>query len=207
MDLTGTHPDTTLYIGNIDSKVTKELLYELFIQISPLSRIRYPRDKVLQSHQGFAFIEFYTPEDAEYVAKCMNNTVRLYDRTLKVRKANVGNPSGQQVVDIGAKLFVKDLDELVDSAMLSKLFSKIGTLARPPEIFFLKQGQLKCAYIYYTTFEHSDRALEKLNNQMVMNKCISIDYALKEGKKNEKHGDKVERLLEQEARKHAIIST
>lgn len=41
---------------------------------------------------------------------------------------------------------------------------------------------------------------------MVMNKCISLDYALKEGSKTEKHGDEVERLLDEEAKRHSVAS-
>lgn len=209
MDGSSTVPENTVYVGNVDPKVSKELLYELFLQISPVAKIRYPKDKVLQTHQGFAFVEFNSPQDAEYASKCLNNTVRLYDRTLKVRKANgaSSSPTSQNALDVGAKLFIKNIDELVDSEMLTKIFGKFGSLVRPPEIFTLKQGLLRCAYICYSTFEHSDAALEKLNNQMVMNKCISIDYAYKEGSKTEKHGDEVERLLDEEAKRHSVKPT
>ena len=66
------NPETTVYVGNIDPKVTKEQLYELFIQVSPISKLRYPKDKILQMHQGYAFIEFYTAKDVQYVIQVMN---------------------------------------------------------------------------------------------------------------------------------------
>lgn len=204
------NPETTVYVGNIDPKVTKENLYELFVQVSPIASIRYPKDKILQLHQGFAFVEFYTPEDCRYVVQLMNNTVQLYDRFLKVRKANAQQGSGSDAVDIAvqpiAKIFVKNLDTSIDETHLSKLFGKFGSLAKGPEIFYLSDGQLRCAYIYFKNYDHSDLALATLNGQLVVNKKVSIDYAFKEnGKGNAKYGQEVDRLLNSEARKHGLI--
>lgn len=203
------NPETTVYVGNIDPKVTKENLYELFVQVSPIANIRYPKDKVLQLHQGFAFVEFYTPEDCQYVVQLMNNTVQLYDRFLKVRKANVQS-SGSDIIDVTiqpiAKVFVKNLDPSIDEPHLSRLFGKFGPLAKGPEIFYLSDGQLRCAYIYFKNYDHSDLALATLNGQLVVNKKVIIDYAFKEnGKGNAKYGEDVDRLLNREARKHGLL--
>lgn len=203
------NPETTVYVGNIDPKVTKENLYELFVQVSPIANIRYPKDKVLQLHQGFAFVEFYTPEDCQYVVQLMNNTVQLYDRFLKVRKANVQS-SGSDIIDVTiqpiAKVFVKNLDPSIDEPHLSRLFGKFGPLAKGPEIFYLSDGQLRCAYIYFKNYDHSDLALATLNGQLVVNKKVTIDYAFKEnGKGNAKYGEDVDRLLNREARKHGLL--
>lgn len=204
------NPDTTVYVGNIDPKVTKENIYELFVQVSPIASIRYPKDKVLQSHQGFAFVEFYTPEDCQYVVQLMNNTVQLYDRYLKVRKANAQSNTSSEAVDVTiqpiAKLFVRNLDPSIDENHLTKLFGKFGPLAKGPEIFYLSSGELRCAYVYFYNYDHSDMALSTLNSQLVVNKKITIDYAFKEGaNRNVKYGEEVDRLLNREARKHGLI--
>lgn len=203
------NPETTVYVGNIDPKVTKENLYELFVQVSPIANIRYPKDKVLQLHQGFAFVEFYTPEDCQYVVQLLNNTVQLYDRFLKVRKANVQS-NGSDTIDVTiqpiAKVFVKNLDPSIDEPHLSRLFGKFGPLAKGPEIFYLSDGQLRCAYIYFKNYDHSDLALATLNGQLVVNKKVTVDYAFKEnGKGNAKYGEDVDRLLNREARKHGLL--
>jgi splicing factor 3B subunit 4 len=44
-----------------------------------------PRDKVTNTHQGYAFVEFDTPENAEYAIRIMNNH-KLYGKMLRVNK-------------------------------------------------------------------------------------------------------------------------
>ncbi|SJM82380.1 probable protein HSH49 [Zygosaccharomyces bailii] len=204
------NPETTIYVGNIDPRVTKSQIYELFVQVSPISEIRYPKDKVLQMHQGYAFVECCSPEDAQYVIKLMNNTVSLYDRVLKVRRANAQSTNISNPGDISmwplAKVFVKNLDDTVDPMQLSNLFSKLGPLARQPEIFYLSHNELRCAYIYFKDYAHADTAIATLNNQLVVNKRINLDYAFKENSQtNAKYGSEVDRLLNKEARNRNLL--
>ncbi|AET41243.1 U2 snRNP complex subunit HSH49 Ecym_7420 [Eremothecium cymbalariae DBVPG len=196
----------TIYVGNLDGQVTKEHLYELFVQMGPVYRIRYRKDKITQEYQGFAFVEFYTNSDCEFAIKSLNNSVSLFGKILKVRRTLENTHYGGPLIS-GAKLFVKNLDDSVDFQQLQKLFGKFGPLVKQPEIFTLKNGTLKCAYIYYSTFKHSDEALQKLNKQILANRVISIDYAFKDGNSGDKHGDEIERLLDREAQKHGVIKT
>lgn len=204
--------DTSIYVGNIDPKVTKAHLYELFVQIGPIRRIRYPKDKVLQMHQGYAFIEFYSIEDVNYVLRVMNNVVSLYDRTLRIRRVNNG-PASNNSIDPKklshlplAKVFVKNLDESVDSEHLFKIFSKFGSLASLPEIFHLSHGQLRCAFVYFKDYTHSDAAIKSLDSQLVVNRRINLDYAIKEhNQQNSKYGSNVDRLLNKEALRNEML--
>lgn len=65
---------------------------------------------------------------------------------------------------------------------------------------------MKCAYVYFEDFEKADMAIKSLNNQLVANNRITVDYAFKEnGKGNTKYGDDVDRLLNKEALKHGML--
>ncbi|CAR28821.1 hypothetical protein ZYGR_0U01800 [Zygosaccharomyces rouxii] len=203
--------DTSIYVGNIDPKVTKAQLYELFVQISPIRRIRYPKDKVLQIHQGYAFVEFYSVEDVQYVLRVMNNVVSLYDRTLRIRRVNgPGTNNSVNAKELSllplAKVFVKNVDESIDNVHLSKIFGKFGPLASLPEIFYLSHGQLRCAFVYFRDYTHSDAAIKSLDNQLVVNRRINLDYAIKENsQQNSKYGSDVDRLLNKEALNHEML--
>lgn len=193
---------STVYVGNLDSRVDRELLYELFVQAGPVSSIKLPKEKnITQEQLQYAFVRFENSEDMAYSCKLFDNKISLFGKTIKVRKSNHRNEAA--IFDTGAKLFVKNVDESVDATQLANIFKKFGSFSKQPEIFYLKDGTLRCAYIYYKTFKDSDKALEQVNGSLLANKVLTVDYAYKDDKKRgAKHGDEMERLLDDERQKH-----
>ena len=77
--------EATVYIGNIDERVTDSLIWELMLQAGRIVNVHLPKDRVTQTHQGYGFVEFNSEEDAEYAARIMNQ-VRLYGKPIRVNK-------------------------------------------------------------------------------------------------------------------------
>jgi splicing factor 3B subunit 4 len=123
--------DATLYVGNLDERAREELIFELFSQVGRVATVHAPLDRVSRTHQGYAFVEFNNAEDADYAAKVMNG-IKLYGRPLKVNKSNADK---EKQADIGAELFIGNLDPLVDEKMLYDTFSRFGTLVSNPKVF------------------------------------------------------------------------
>ena len=113
--------DATCYIGNLDERVTDEMLWELMLQAGPIVNVFLPKDKVTGKHQGFGFVEFRGEEDAEYGLKVMN-MVKLYGKPIKINKA----VTDKRQVDIGANIFVGNLDPDVDEKTLHDTFAAFG---------------------------------------------------------------------------------
>ena len=68
-------------------------------------------------------------EDAEYACKVLN-MVKLFGKPVRVSKAS----SRTQQLDIGANLFVGNLDPDIDEKLLYDTFSAFGVLLQPPRI-------------------------------------------------------------------------
>ena len=79
--------EATVYIGNIDERVTDSLIWELMLQAGRIVNVHLPKDRVTQSHQGYGFVEFISEEDAEYAARIMNQ-VRLHGKPIRVNKVS-----------------------------------------------------------------------------------------------------------------------
>ncbi|XP_067910012.1 RNA-binding protein 7-like [Heterodontus francisci] len=75
--------DKTLFIGNLDLRVTEELLFELFLQAGPLLAVKVPKDKDGKSKQ-FAFVHFKHIESVHY-GKDLLNGIQLYGRAIKIQ--------------------------------------------------------------------------------------------------------------------------
>jgi splicing factor 3B subunit 4 len=194
--------EATVYIGNIDERVTDSLVWELMLQAGRIVNVHLPKDRVTQTHQGYGFVEFISEEDAEYAARIMNQ-VRLHGKPIRVNKASADK---QKTVEVGAELFIGNLDPLIDEKTLYDTFSRFGSLISPPKIArddtSLSKGY---GFVSYSNFEASDDAILNMNGQYLMNKDISVQYAYKKDGKGERHGDEAERMLASQAKKHNVV--
>ncbi len=155
----------------------------------------------MQAHQGYGFTEFLTEEDAEYACKIMNQ-VKLFGKPIRVNKASSDK---KQTPDIGAEIFVGNLDPTVDEKMLYDTFSSFGILVKPPVIQRGADGQSKgFGFVNYDNFDSADAAVGAMNNQFLMNKSVSVGFAYKQSGKGERHGDAAERLLASQAKKNNV---
>ena len=143
-------------------------------------------------HQGYGFVEFLAEEDADYSIKIMN-MIKLYGKPIRVNKAS----AHQKNLDVGANIFIGNLDPEVDEKLLYDTFSAFGVILTTPKIQRDPEtGNSKgFAFINYASFEASDAAIEAMNGQYLCNRAISVSYAFKKDSKGERHGSAAERLL------------
>jgi RNA recognition motif-containing protein len=134
---------------------------------------------------SFGFVEFMGEEDADYAIKIMN-MIKLYGKPIKVNKAS----AHEKNMDVGANIFVGNLDPEVDEKLLYDTFSAFGVILQVPKIMRDPEtGNSKgFAFINYASFEASDMALEAMNGQYLCNRPISVSYAFKKDAKGERHG-------------------
>lgn len=186
--------DATVYVGNLDDRVTEELLWELMLQAGSVINVHMPRDKVTSQHQNYGFVEFRTEECAEYALKIMN-MVQLYGKVVRVKKAS----QEKKNLDIGANLFIGNLDHEVDEKLLYDTFSAFGGIIETPKI--MRDAESRSSrgfgFISFDSFEAADLAIECMNGQFLCNRQVVVQYAYKKDSNNERHGSEAERLLAQ----------
>jgi len=179
-------------VGGLDEKVNEAMLWELFVQGGPVMNVHMPKDRVTTLHQGYGFVEFLGEDDADYAIKIMN-MIKLYGKPIRVNKAS----AHQKNLDVGANIFIGNLDPEVDEKLLYDTFSAFGVILTTPKIQRDPDtGNSKgFAFINYASFEASDAAIEAMNSQYLCNRAITISYAFKKDAKGERHGSAAERLL------------
>ncbi|CAG8463093.1 5201_t:CDS:2 [Diversispora eburnea] len=168
--------DATVYIGNLDERCTEALIWELMLQAGPV-------DRVTQTHQGYGFCEYMSEEDADYAIKIMNQ-IKLYGKPIRVNKAT----SDKKNLDVGASLFIGNLDPDVDEKMLYDTFSAFGVIVQTPKVDPDTGNSKGYGFISYDNFDSSDAAIDAMNGQYLMNKPITVSYAFKKDGKGERHG-------------------
>eukprot|EP00743_Colponemidia_sp_Colp-15_P003046 GILK01003292.1.p1 GENE.GILK01003292.1~~GILK01003292.1.p1 ORF type:complete len:313 (-),score=38.01 GILK01003292.1:178-1077(-) len=188
--------EATCYIGNLDTQANEELLWELFVQCGPVVNVHVPRDKITSQHQGYAFVEFRSEEDADYAIKIMN-MIKLFGKPIRVNKAS----QDKRTNEVGANLFIGNLDPEVDEKLLYDTFSAFGAVLTTKIMRDGESGGPKgFGFVAYDSFEASDAALNAMNGQFLCNRPIHVSYAYKKDTKGERHGSAAERMLAAQAR-------
>lgn len=102
------------------------------LQAGRIVNVHLPKDRVTQTHQGYGFVEFISEEDADYAARIMNQ-IRLFNKPIRVNKASADK---QKTVEIGAELFIGNLDQFVDEKTLYDTFGRFGAIVQAPKVRF-----------------------------------------------------------------------
>ncbi|KAJ3361129.1 Splicing factor 3B subunit 4 [Allomyces arbusculus] len=191
--------EATVYIGNLDEEVTEAMVWELMVQAGPVVNVHMPKDRVTMQHQGYGFCEFASEEDADYAIRIMN-MLKLFGKPIRVNKAS----SDKKQMEVGATIFVGNLDPEVDERTLYDAFSSFGIIVQAPKIARDPDtgGSKGYSFLGFDSFEASDAAIEAMNGQYLMNRPMSVSYAFKKDGKGERHGSAAERLLAAQAKKN-----
>ena len=174
------------------AQVTEEIVWEVFVQAGPVVNVYMPKDRVSNAHQGYAFVEYRGEEDADYAIKVLN-MIKLFGKPIRANKASVDKKSN----DVGANLFVGNLDPDMDEKLLYDTFSAFGVVITTPKIMRDPDtgNSRGFGFVSYDSFEASDAAIEAMNGQFLCNRPISVTYAYKKDTNGERHGTPAERLL------------
>lgn len=193
------NPESTIYVGNLSEKISEKILYELFLQAGPIANVYIPKDRVNQESQGYGFVEYVTEQDADYAVKVLN-MIPVYGKPIRINKAS-STQNRKDDVDIGATIFIGNLDPLVDDKLLYDTFSSFGKIIQLPKIVVNPDtGESKgYAFLSFDNFKSSDTAIEAMNGQFLINQPLNINYAFKKDGKGERYGSAVERLLAEQS--------
>lgn len=83
----------TVYVGNLDERVTDRVLYDILIQAGRLVDLYIPKDRETEKPKGYAFAQYETEEIAEYAVKLFSGLVVLFNKTLKFAISGKDKPS------------------------------------------------------------------------------------------------------------------
>lgn len=95
------------------------MVWELFTQAGPVVNVYLPKDRVTNAHQGYGFVEFRGEEDADYAIKVLN-MIKVFAKPIRVNKAS----QDKKVLDVGANLFIGNLDIDVDEKVNARRINK-----------------------------------------------------------------------------------
>merc|ERR550519_769632 len=97
--------------------------------------------------------------------------------------------------DVGANIFVGNLEEEVDDQLLYNAFSVFGQVLAAKVMYDPEGKHRGFGFVNFADFDAADTAITHMSGQFLCNRAIHVSYAYKEGKRGERHGSYEERYL------------
>ncbi|KAM6161898.1 splicing regulator RBM11 isoform 2-T2 [Erethizon dorsatum] len=136
--------DRTVFVGNLEARVREEILYELFLQAGPLTKVTLCKDREGKP-KSFGFVCFKHPESVSYAIALLNG-IRLYGRPINVqyrfgssRSSEPANQSFETCVKINSHSYRNE--EMVGRPPFPMQAFPTNNTALPQEYFFFQKMQ------------------------------------------------------------------
>ncbi|XP_020649173.2 RNA-binding protein 7 isoform X1 [Pogona vitticeps] len=150
--------DRTLFVGNLDPKVTEELLFELFHQAGPVIKVKIPKDRDGKAKQ-FAFVNFKHEESVPYGMSLLNG-IKLFGRPLKIQFRSGSSHASQD----GSLAYTQHASANGSPSSVQPLSATVGSNRYERNMDNMSAG--------LTTIQRSFSSPENLQRQAVMNNLM-----------------------------------
>ncbi|KAF8403181.1 hypothetical protein HHK36_011278 [Tetracentron sinense] len=176
---------SSLYVGDLHPDVTDGHLVDAFSAIGELASVRVCRDSASGRSLGYGYVNFITSAEAIRAIETMNHTplngkvIRIMwsHRDPNARKSGIGN------------LFVKNLNDSIDTVRLHEMFSKFGNILSCKVMMSLDGKSKGYGFVQLDSEESANSAIEKINGSFVGGKQIYVGNFVKKSERAQSSPD------------------
>ncbi|KAJ6708393.1 POLYADENYLATE-BINDING PROTEIN 7 [Salix viminalis] len=179
---------TNLYVKNLDSEVTEEILREKFSQFGEITSLLISKDENGVS-KGFGFVNFEHSNDAKRAEESMHGT-QLESKAIYVARAQT-KAERQGILSAqfeqrrkerlqkfkGLNVYVKHIDENVDDSQLNDYFSQCGVISSAKIMRDQKGASKGFGFVCFSTPEEANMAIKTLNGVKFHGKPLYLAIA------------------------------
>ncbi|KAI8145660.1 hypothetical protein BJV82DRAFT_711232 [Fennellomyces sp. T-0311] len=166
-----------LYVGNLDPRVTEEMLQQIFSVIAPVGNVKIIRDRNY-THGGFnyGFVEFNEHNAADQALQAMNGR-SVFGHEIRVNWAAQGSA---QKEDTSAHfhIFVGDLSPEVTDDVLANAFSPFRTLSEARVMWDQSTGKSRgFGFVAFRERADAEQAIATMNGEWLGSRAIRCNWA------------------------------
>jgi polyadenylate-binding protein len=164
-------PDlSTIYVGDLNPEVTETHLHEKFTDVGPVAGIHVCRDSVSRRSLGYAYVNFFSKIDAQQAIDKYNYS-EIRGRPCRIMWSKRERPFKASP---DANIFVKNLDDSIDSKALSDTFSMFGAILSCKVSTGANGTSRGYGFVQYESEDAARQAIERVNGMEIAGKKVFV---------------------------------
>ncbi|KAI9243401.1 hypothetical protein BDA99DRAFT_530510 [Phascolomyces articulosus] len=197
---TGSDP-STIYVGNLDQRVTDTMLHDLFATLGSVNNVKIVsiRRHGPYPNVNYGFVEFDNKQTAEQALRDMNGR-KFFNHEIKLNWAqqNAQQQSQQQQsqprqpqpqqqqggedTSDHFHVFVGDLARDINDEMLSKAFANFGTMSEAHVMWDAASGNSRgYGFVAFRDKTDAEQAIATMNGEWLGSRMIRCNWATQKG--------------------------
>ncbi|CAG8518967.1 699_t:CDS:10 [Acaulospora morrowiae] len=172
----------SLYVGNLDPRVTDSMLHEIFGVAGSVNNTKIIPDKNYQ-HGGlnYGFVEFNDHRSAEQALQTLNGR-KIYNMEIKVNWAFQGQQGHKEDTSNHYHIFVGDLSPEVNDEVLAKAFSAFGSMSDARVMWDVNSGKSRgYGFVAFRDKTDAEQAIATMNGEWLGSRAIRCNWANQKG--------------------------
>ncbi|XP_016048197.1 splicing regulator RBM11 [Erinaceus europaeus] len=175
--------ERTVFVGNLEARVREEILYELFLQAGPLTKVTICKDRD-GNPKTFGFVCFKHPESVAYAIALLNG-IRLYGKPINVqyrfgssRSSEPASQSFENCVKINSYSYSNE--DVTGRSSFPAQFFPVNNAALPQDYFSFQKMPL---HTYTPGLQHPycEMPVPLPNSTSLSSLSFSLNYELEVG--------------------------
>ncbi|KAI8646565.1 hypothetical protein BD408DRAFT_409879 [Parasitella parasitica] len=181
-DLSG-NPANTIYVGNLDQRVTDTMLHEIFATVGPVVSVKVVSVRRHTSYAGvnYAFIEFVEQRFADQAIQDMNGK-KIFNHEIRANWAQQSNAVAKEDTANHFHVFVGDIaQEITDEALL-QAFSVFGSMSEAHVMWDPVSGKSRgFGFVAFRDKTDAEQAIATMNGEWLGSRAIRCNWANQKG--------------------------
>ncbi|KAJ2326965.1 E3 ubiquitin-protein ligase pub1 [Coemansia sp. RSA 2681] len=168
----------SLYVGNLDPRVSEQMLAEVFGAVRPVVAVKIIPDK-RQAPGGinYGFVEFATHQDADLALQGLNGR-RILDCEIRVNWAFTGAGQVHEDTNDHFHIFVGDLSAEVNDQVLAKAFAVYPTVSDARVMWDMTSGKSRgYGFVAFRDRADAEKAIGQMNGEWLGSRAIRVNWA------------------------------
>ncbi|XP_060766363.1 polyadenylate-binding protein 1-like 2 [Neoarius graeffei] len=167
-----------LFIKNLDKSIDSMALFDTFSLFGKIVSCKVVCNE--KRPAGYGYVQFESAEVADLVKERLNgkllNGRKVCIEHFKSHEERMAEKSNQQP-QVLSKIFIRNLDEDMDSKKLKHIFRKFGPVSRVQVIYNKNGKSRRFGFIKFVKNEDAQRAVDEMNGKELNGKTLYVDQA------------------------------